>query len=156
MLPGLPFFRITLQAGKNYTGIPEPFPQVIENHSQKLAPGVPCCRVARNHAMGSIMTIKSAVALVVISFPLLFAVACGTVPDSVNAATAPPAGGSNPPFSDAKKGVLSPPSLALDEVTVPAGTPISVRLQNAISSASNRPGDEFASVMLYELVVVGK
>ncbi|MBZ5568544.1 MAG: hypothetical protein LAN64_11905 [Acidobacteriia bacterium] len=101
------------------------------------------------------MTIKSAVALVVISFPLLFAVACGTVPDSVNAATAPPAGGSNPPFSDAKKGVLSPPSLALDEVTVPAGTPISVRLQNAISSASNRPGDEFAAVLDDPIVVDG-
>lgn len=102
------------------------------------------------------MKLKPSVPLVVIAFLLLFSVACGTVPDSVSAATTPPAGGFNPPFAETNKGVLSTHSLAPDEATIPAGTPISVRLENAISSASNRPGDEFAAVLDEPIVVDGK
>ncbi len=87
---------------------------------------------------------------------LLIAAGCGSVPDSVNAAAPGAADGSALPFSEGKAGVLSTKGLVPDEISVPAGTPISIRLQNAISSASNRPGDEFAAVLDEPIVVAGK
>lgn len=101
------------------------------------------------------MKLKVAVAFVLFSL-ILFAAGCGTIPDTVNAATAAPADGSSPPLSEAKSGWFSFRTKVPDEVTVPAGTPISVRLQNAVSSASNRPGDEFAAVLDEPIVVNGR
>jgi hypothetical protein len=102
------------------------------------------------------MKLKGSVLASASAFLLLFATACSTVPDNVNAATAAPSNGSNPPFADANKGALTAFSLVPDDVTIPAGTPLSVRLQNAISSASNRNGDEFAAVLDEPIVVDGK
>ncbi|MGI9104000.1 MAG: hypothetical protein ACR2IF_16285 [Terriglobales bacterium] len=84
---------------------------------------------------------------------LLTLVGCGSVPDSVNAASANDH--SAPPFSDGKSGIFGTRALVPDAVTVPAGTPVEVRLQNAISSASNRSGDEFAAALDEPLVVDG-
>jgi hypothetical protein len=41
-------------------------------------------------------------------------------------------------------------------LTVPAGTPLVIRLQNAVSSASSRPGDRFDAVLDEPLVINGR
>jgi hypothetical protein len=89
---------------------------------------------------------------------LLFAAGCGSAPSSVNAAetsaTAPD--GAAAPFSAEKKGIFSPRAKAPESLTIAAGTPIGVRLQQQVSSASARPGDEFAAVLAEPLAVQGK
>ncbi len=102
------------------------------------------------------MRLKLAIPSIFLVLTFLFALGCGSVPDNVKAAAPGSADGSTLPFSEAKGGVPSTHGLVPDEVTVPAGTPISVRLQNAISSASNRPGDEFAAVLDEPIVVDGR
>ncbi len=91
--------------------------------------------------------------LAVLGLMLVAALGCGNVPASVNAADA--GGGSSAlPFAADSKGTSS--ALVPDNLTVPAGTPISVRLQNAVSSASARPGDEFAAVVDEPVVIDGR
>jgi hypothetical protein len=85
----------------------------------------------------------------------IFILGCGSVPENVSAAGAASGESSSPPFSKAKQGDSSAHALASEEVTVPAGTAVSIRLQNAISSASNHPGDEFAAVLDEPVVVNG-
>jgi hypothetical protein len=46
--------------------------------------------------------------------------------------------------------------LTASNITVPAGTPVTVRLQSAVSSASNNSGDRFEAVLDSPLVVDGK
>ncbi|HLH08665.1 MAG TPA: hypothetical protein VKW78_15610 [Terriglobales bacterium] len=57
-----------------------------------------------------------------------------------------------------KKGFLSSLSSKPEEqrVTIPEGTVIAVRLQNAVSSASNHAGDEFTAVLDEPIVVNGR
>jgi len=86
----------------------------------------------------------------------IFTLGCGSVPENVGAAGAASGESSSPPFSKAKQEDTFLHKLVPEEVTVPAGTPVSIRLQNAISSASNRPGDEFAAVLDEPIVVNGK
>jgi hypothetical protein len=91
---------------------------------------------------------------------LIFAIAicaagCGSVPENISAAGASGGESSTPPFSKAKQGDSFLRTLVPEEVTVPAGTAVSIRLQNALSSASNRPGDEFAAVLDEPIVVDG-
>ncbi len=99
------------------------------------------------------MKVKPALLLLVLGWTLLFLSGCGNVPASVNAA---PVDGAQPPFAETNKGMLSAGALVPDEITVPAGTALSVRLQNAISSASNRAGDEFAAVLDEPIVINGR
>lgn len=101
------------------------------------------------------MKLKFAVPLVLVTAMLLLAVGCGNVPNTLNAAEAA-SGSAAPPFSAEKKGIFSTSGLVPDSITIPAGTPISVRLQNAVSSASARPGDEFAAVVDEPIVVEGR
>ena len=104
------------------------------------------------------MQTKLAIPLVFILCMAFFAAGCGSVPDGAKAAEASATEKSIPPFSvakDAKKGIISANSLVPDEVTVPAGTAISVRLQNAVSSSSNRSGDQFSAVLDDPIVVNG-
>jgi hypothetical protein len=107
------------------------------------------------------MKLKPAVCLlIVLVLGVLFAVGCGTVPNNVSAAepaAETSSANSAVPFSAEKKGgVSSARNLVPDAATIAAGTPISVRLQQQISSASARPGDEFAAVLAEPLVVQGK
>ncbi|MGZ4822251.1 MAG: hypothetical protein ACXVZM_11655 [Terriglobales bacterium] len=102
------------------------------------------------------MKTKLTIPLLFIILLALFAVGCGSVPDNVKAADASAGEKSSPPFSDAGKAKSSAPSLVPNEVTVPAGTAISVRLQNGVSSASNRSGEEFSAVLDDPIVVDGK
>lgn len=86
----------------------------------------------------------------------IFTLGCGSVPENVSAAGSASGESSSPPFSKAKQGDSLLHRLVPEEVTVPAGTAVSIRLQNAISSASNRPGDEFAAVLDEPIVAEGK
>jgi hypothetical protein len=47
-------------------------------------------------------------------------------------------------------------SRAASFVTIPAGTSVSVRLQQSVSSASARPGDRFDAVLAQPLVINGR
>ena len=87
---------------------------------------------------------------------VLLATGCGSVPGSVSAAqpAADSSGGAaSLPFSADKK---QPAAAIPDEITVPAGTLISVRLQQSVSSASARSGEEFAAVLDEPLIANGK
>ena len=47
-------------------------------------------------------------------------------------------------------------SLVPDQIVIPSGTPITVRLQNAVSSATSRPGDEFGATLDQPIVIDGQ
>ena len=102
------------------------------------------------------MKLKLIVSLLIFVIAI-FATGCGSVPDNVTAAASAGSGeSSSPPFSKAKQADSSAHTLAPEEVTVPAGTAVSIRLQSAVSSASNRSGDEFAAVLDEPIIVDGK
>lgn len=97
----------------------------------------------------------SILALATVLAGVLIAAGCGSVPSTVSAAqpTADSSVGSSPlPFAAEKK----PAAAALDSLAVPAGTLVSVRLQQTVSSAYARPGEEFAAVLDEPLVSEGK
>lgn len=64
-------------------------------------------------------------------------------------------GNGAPPFSKRDKDD-SKSSLVPNAVTVPAGTPVSVRLQQAVSSASSNAGDSFQATLDEPLVINGQ
>ena len=89
---------------------------------------------------------------------LAMALGCAKVPDSADAAanTDSSATAAQPaPFADAGKGV-SPGKLVPTQLTLPAGTSISIRLQQGLSSESARSGDNFDAVLDEPLVVNGE
>jgi hypothetical protein len=77
-------------------------------------------------------------------------------PDNNTAAATTTEGNSGLPFSgDTKsehKGLFSHP----EELTVPSGTPVTVRLSTSVSSASNHAGDRFDAVLDAPLEIGGK
>jgi hypothetical protein len=92
-------------------------------------------------------------ALAIVMAGVLLAVGCGSVPDTVKAAQ--PTTDSNAatlPFASEKK----PEAAVVDSLTVPTGTLVNVRLQQSVSSASARSGEEFAAVLDEPLVSEGK
>ena len=95
----------------------------------------------------------SILALVVVLAGVLIAAGCGSVPGTVSAAapTADSSSSSPLPFAAEKM-----PSAAPDVHAVPTGTLVSVRLQQTVSSAYARPGEEFAAVLDEPLVSEGK
>lgn len=96
----------------------------------------------------------SILALAAVLVGVLVAAGCGSVPATVSAAP-PTAGSSTPsplPFAAEKK----PSPAAPDVPAVPTGTLVSVRLQQTVSSAYARPGEEFAAVLDEPLVSEGK
>ncbi len=99
------------------------------------------------------LRLTASLLIVVIS---IFTLGCSSVPDNVGAAGAAPGESSSPPFAKAKQEDSFLHTLVPEEVTVPAGTAVSIRLQNEISSASNRPGDKFAAVLDEPIKVDGK
>ena len=92
------------------------------------------------------MKLKLTVSLLILAVVIL-ATGCGSVPENVSAPGAAAGESSSPPFSKAMHEDSFLHKLVPEEVTVAAGTAVSIRLQNAISSASNRPGDEFAAAL---------
>lgn len=85
----------------------------------------------------------------------IFTLGCSSVPENASAADAVSGDSSSPPFAKARQEDSFLHRLVPEEVTVPAGTPLSIRLQGTISSASNRPGDEFSAVLDEPIVVNG-
>jgi len=47
-------------------------------------------------------------------------------------------------------------SLVPDQIVIPSGTPITVRLQSTVSSATSRSGDEFAATLDQPIVIDGE
>ena len=95
----------------------------------------------------------------------LFALGCshqfsGENPQAgaTDTANAQPAAGSEQlPFgAAASKGLEPSRSLLPDSLTLPAGTPVAVRLQTSVSSARSHPGDTFDAVLDEPLVVDGQ
>jgi hypothetical protein len=66
-----------------------------------------------------------------------------------------PNSASSVPFADHGKVDAARP-VAAQSITLPAGTPVTVRLQNAVSSASSNSGDKFDAVLDLPLVIEGK
>ncbi len=101
---------------------------------------------------------------------LAFAVGCSRLPGKAANAGAGPANADSSSSASTNNGQEALPFSARAEDTglrpsksilpalkpVPAGTPISVRLQSAISSASARPGDSFAAVLDEPLTIGGQ
>lgn len=107
---------------------------------------------------------KKVLILAVAFSVMLWAAACSQVPDKSEAAAtdgdnaaSTTAKNEGLPFSGDKsstehKGLFSHP----EDLTVPSGTPVTVRLQSAVSSASNNAGDRFDAVLDGPLVISGK
>src|SRR5512138_581121 len=97
--------------------------------------------------------------------PLLVALAlatgCSKLPGNADAAqndTTTVADGSQReslPFSKRGPEGRDQKSLVPDQVTIPAGTSVAVRLQSSVSSASAQPGEHFDAVLDEPLVVNG-
>src|SRR5437588_452862 len=81
---------------------------------------------------------------------LSLVIGCSRSLDTAQAAS--PDGSQPAPFSG-KPGLMGKSSA---EVTVPAGTPIAVRMQTAVSSATASPGDRFDAVLDEALIVNGQ
>lgn len=81
--------------------------------------------------------------------------AAGTSSDSTATQTvqAAPFSGKSDASSESKR---SDKSLVPQEVVIPSGTAITVRLQNAVSSATSAPGDQFAAVLDQPIVIDGE
>ena len=99
------------------------------------------------------------VPVAVLLFALLFASGCGKKPEETSpalssanqaSATQPNANGSAPPASDS---ALNSSNQAPAPLIVPAGTPITVRLQQRLSSATAVPGERFEAVLDQPIVV---
>lgn len=92
--------------------------------------------------------------LVVTLFLLGMTLACSRTP-AVNASTE--VAGEGPlPFDRAAKGNGISPTGAITPAQIPAGTPITVRLQAAISSKSSHSGDSFEAFLDEPLIVDGE
>ena len=79
---------------------------------------------------------------------------CGMVSSNPQAATPDPNSGSAAPFSSRAESALGLKP-EIPAITIPAGTPIGIRLQNSISSASATSGDHFDAVIDEPVVVDG-
>lgn len=94
----------------------------------------------------------STVLILVVMASLIIASGCSRMPGSAQAAASDAslsmAEPGAPPFSSGQR--------AAPAVTIPAGTSVSVRLQQAVSSASARAGDPFDAVLDRPLVINGR
>jgi hypothetical protein len=87
--------------------------------------------------------------------------ACGSSPkattdaEQAQAAAGEESASKQLPFGGSEKNGLLPSKQIQQPVTVPAGTPLTVRLQETLSSASAATGQQFAAVLDEPLVVKG-
>lgn len=88
------------------------------------------------------------------AFILLGSVGCSRQP-GVLASGPAFTDGQHPPFAEeSSKGGISP-TAALSPSEIPAGTPITVRVQSVISSARAQPGDSFQAILESPIIVGG-
>jgi hypothetical protein len=80
--------------------------------------------------------------------------AAAVIPESSSAETA-----QTIPFAKAKPSPLdanTKSSLVPDQLVIPSGTSITVRLQNGVSSATSNPGDQFEAVLDQAIISQGR
>jgi hypothetical protein len=99
--------------------------------------------------------------IVLLTLALSLAVGCEKqtgVPSDDPAASSTADDPQKPPFDrEAQSTGNSPsPSLVPTVAKLPAGTPITIRLESAVSSASARPGDRFQGVLDEPIVIEGQ
>lgn len=94
---------------------------------------------------------RASFALLVLA--LAFATGCGRQ-EPLQATTGTASEGQQLPFGAGKNGVS--PVRGLTPSSVPAGTPITIRLRTALSSATSRAGDSFEAVLDAPVVVEGQ
>ncbi len=103
---------------------------------------------------------RTALGITVLLLPLLFAAGCNRqfFGNNAQASDNPSASPDSEqlPFSKSGSAGLEPSKALLPAVTIPAGTLLSVRLQNAVSSATAHAGDTFEAVLDEPLVVEGR
>ncbi|HKT69586.1 MAG TPA: hypothetical protein VJP83_09125, partial [Terriglobales bacterium] len=84
-------------------------------------------------------------------FPLLLAMAlavgCSKAPADADNANNPSDSSTNVGDNSAGSGSMLSRVMAPAKLTIPAGTPLTVRLQSAVSSASAQSGDTFDAVL---------
>jgi hypothetical protein len=110
--------------------------------------------------MKSFVVRRRLLPLFLVAACLVVASACSKTPENANAAT--------PEGSAASADASSPDGLPLDgsadrhrsaeteQITVPAGTPINVRLQSSVSSAYSQSGQSFDAVLAAPIIVGGR
>jgi len=93
-------------------------------------------------------------------FPLLLAMAlavgCSKAPADADNANNPSDSSTNAADNSAGSGSMLSRVMAPAKLTIPAGTPLTVRLQSAVSSASAQSGDTFEAVLDEPVVVKGE
>src|SRR5215475_4960105 len=94
---------------------------------------------------------KSHVLFTALFFSLILS-GCGRVDGNVEAASPDP-NASQPPFSGSKLAKVF--GIKPAPITIPAGTPLGIRLQNSVSSASANSGDRFDAVIDEPVVING-
>lgn len=113
---------------------------------------------------------KKTLSLIVLISLIALMSACGKTPDTAQSADANSAAATStstaanatdkPPFSsgsdskESKGGFFS--REVVEPITIPSGTPVTVRLQTGVSSATNNSGDSFDAVLDAPLVINGK
>ena len=93
--------------------------------------------------------------LLVFLSALVLLAGCSMVSSNPQAATPDPNADSSAPFSSRAASTLGVKP-EVPAMTIPAGTPIGIRLQNSISSASATSGDHFDAVIDEAVVVDGQ
>lgn len=96
---------------------------------------------------------KASIALSALALVLTFA-GCGRQPGLQAAVGTPESEAQPAPFGAEKSGPSPTSALALD--SLPPGTPITVRLQSVLSSATSRAGDSFQAILDEPIVVDGQ
>ena len=104
---------------------------------------------------------RSTASCLVVSLGLALGAGCARQPNvqgSDESAAAQSGDDHKLPFENdsEKKGISPTGSLIPMPASLPAGTPITVRLQSAVSSASSRSGDEFEAVLDEPVIIQGQ
>jgi hypothetical protein len=100
------------------------------------------------------MTHSKTAAMIVVGFALLWA-GCSHQPP-VDSADAVVDNARSLPFDRATVSHGISPTAAITPASIPAGTPITVRLQSVISSASSQSGDAFDAVLDEPIIIDGQ
>ena len=102
-----------------------------------------------------------------VTIAVLVGIGCGRMPNGAQATT-PETGAADSSVNEADKQLpfsnretqkgssVGPGALVPSSLTVPAGTPVPVRLQTAVSSATARPGEHFGAVLDEPLIIDGR
>lgn len=103
---------------------------------------------------------KSAVKFIPVLLAMALVVGCSKVPasnaDNGDNSAAPGTSADNGSGSSRERSSMEPRRAAAESLSIPAGTPLTVRLQSAVSSASAQSGDTFEAVLDEPVVVRGQ